>query len=427
MFPSNASKATMMMIYLGTLLISILSFFTTYQGMNIILSWQLALLGSLGLQTAMLGIAWNLIKLKDGRGSYILAFSIAASFSVFFSYASFDTGLKNNTRPLESRDGYYEAAMPVLAGYSAAAKNASLTSQYQVNRLNSLVQMEQEKGWATIIDEGSQDKFIQSIIDGARRTVDSWRQSTGTDYRQGKGKGIIVNYLESRLQQANSNYYQLNQYAAFVDSLTLTLSNNMTVAEQHELLNRAYVNFPASIVELVNPQESAIVAAPPLPTDFAEKPSNTQQALMMVVNDLYPLDQLSFIALMLAIAIDFIVLAIALAGSHIMAKSDLLFERLEGDTLKRMKSLNVDDVDGFTKFLDTNLHAYKKAAQYGKDMDRIVEEYQNAKNRIQLVSRHTHIQEREDTGFQPVIIKERSRLDKWLNLGRAKRRERRRA
>jgi hypothetical protein len=424
MFPGNVSKVTMLMIYLGTLLISILSFFTTYRGMNIILSWELALLGSLGLQTAMLGIAWNLIKIKDNRASYVMAFSAAALFSVFFSYANFDTNLKANTRPIEARNSYYEAARPVLSEYTATAKNAGMIASYQVDRLGSLITMEQERGWATVIDEGSQDPFLQSIIDGARRTVESWRQSTGSDYRQGKGRVIIVNYLESRLQQANNNYYRINQYITYVDSLSLALQSEMTVEKQNEIINQAYVAFPTGVVDLVKSgSASANLSAPPMPTEYAEKPSNTQQALMMVIGDLYIMDKLSFLSLLLAFAIDFIVIAIAFAGSHIMAKTDLLFERIEGDAMKRMKNLKVDDVEGLNKFLDTSLHAYKKAAQYGKDLDKIVEDYNTAKIRLQELNKRNLSTEHEDSGLQPIIVKERSQLDKWLKFGKQRKAE----
>ena len=60
-------KNTTLMIYAGTFLISILSFFTTFYGLAILVDKTLALIGSLGLQIALLGIAWNLIRIKENR------------------------------------------------------------------------------------------------------------------------------------------------------------------------------------------------------------------------------------------------------------------------------------------------------------------------------------------------------------------------
>ena len=103
---SNATRYTSILIYIGTFLISTLSFFTTYYGLAVFLDKQLALLGSLGLQTAMLGIAWNLMRLRENRAAYVMVFSVAAMFSIFFSYVNFNTGLKGNTRAFEARSAY---------------------------------------------------------------------------------------------------------------------------------------------------------------------------------------------------------------------------------------------------------------------------------------------------------------------------------
>ncbi|MCP4581831.1 MAG: hypothetical protein GY839_09435 [candidate division Zixibacteria bacterium] len=424
MLSSNASRITTMMIYMGTLLISILSFFTTFRGMNIILSWELALIGSLGLQTAMLGIAWNLIKIKENRSSYVMAFSAAAVFSIFFSYANFDINLKENTRPREARSAYYEAALPVMAEYSSRAKSAELLSRYQVDRVGSLIEMEQEKGWATVIDEGSQDKFIQSIINGARLTVESWRQNTGTEYRQGKGRGIIINYLESRYQQAEKYNSRILEYIAYTDSLALELQSQMEVTGQHDIVSMAFVSFPTSVVGMIKFNESDNnLPGPPPESDFAEGPANTQQALMLVIGDLYVMDRLAFLSLMLAFAIDFIVIAIAFAGSHIMAKSDVILDRIQGDTARRLKQLQLDDIDSFNKILDGNIQAYRKATQYGKDVEKIVEDYQVAKTRLKLVAKSGLTPRHEDPGIKPMIVREKSRLDKWLKRSRSNRRE----
>jgi hypothetical protein len=130
------------------------------------------------------------------------------------------------------------------------------------------------------------------------------------------------------------------------------------------------------------------------------------------------------LSLMLAIAIDFIVIAIAFAGSHIMAKSDIILEQIEGDTAKRLKNLQLDDIDKFNKILDGNLHAYKKAAEYGKDVEKIIDDYQTAKSRLKLIAKNGLSPQTGNSGIRPVIVRERSRLDKWLKRSRGGRRER---
>ncbi len=156
------------MIYLGTFLISILSFFTTLYGLVIIVDFRLAVIGSLGLQLAMLGIAWNVMRIRQGRIVYVAVFAMAAFFSIFFSYANFDAALKGKTRTVEARGDYHLAAQPVLAERLAWAQKAGLAGRYQVGRIGDLMEMEREKGWSVFIDECSKDPVVQKIIDGAR-------------------------------------------------------------------------------------------------------------------------------------------------------------------------------------------------------------------------------------------------------------------
>ncbi len=109
------------MIYIGTFLVSVLSFFTTYMGLAIFLDNWLALLGSLGLQTALLGIAWNLMHMRKSRMTYAVVFGMVAVFSMFFSYVNFNTRLKGELRTQEARAEYADAARPVLREYAVLA------------------------------------------------------------------------------------------------------------------------------------------------------------------------------------------------------------------------------------------------------------------------------------------------------------------
>ena len=398
---------TTIMIYLGTLLLSILSFFTTLYGLAIIVSMPLALLGSLGLQTAMLGIAWNLIRIQEKRGTYLSVFAIAASFSIFFSYANFDISLKAETRPYTVRKAYNEDVRPVLTEYSTRAKQAVSTARYQVDRLNNIIRMEREKGWATVVDEGSQDRYIQSIINGARLTVDSWNKNQNTDYRQGRGDGIIVNYLEGRVTQAENNHETVINYSRLVDSLSLAMRSDMTVQEQCDLVNLAYISFPSAEVGTINLDTATPpLPAPPVVASHDETPVNKQQALMMVLSDLVQMDRLVFISLMLAVSIDLIVILMALAGSYATAHGDFVFRKVAEDAARRLSRLSLDDVRGFGEILDDNLIRQKKAAEYSKELSKIVDDHKrNRKNALILAKK------RKNTGLsQSEIYKAKSRI-----------------
>jgi len=369
---------TTFMIYLGTLLLSVLSFFTTYNGMTIILNEKLAFIGSLGLQVVLLGIAWSIMRLREHRLTYLSAFGIAAVFSIFFSFVNFDTALQESTRSYEARSRYAGDLRKILARYAESAEEASMKGRYQVNRLNKLLEMEQEKGWATIVDEGSQDVYIQAIIDGARATVKSWEENQGSHYRQGKGRGVIVNYLESNIKQVSSNLQLVEKYNILLDSVTLELNSNRPVSKQFALANYAWVNFPINEVAVLT-SETVPLPMPPSQLNYIEKAENRQQAFLLVIGDLLEMNHLALFSILLAIAIDLIIVIMAFAGSHIHGDIEFIFDRIKRESSRQLNKVSLDNADEFSETLQKNIEKYRQVSKYGRDVSRLIGEYKKAR------------------------------------------------
>lgn len=367
-------RSTATMFYLGAGLISLLSFFTTLAGLAIILPFWLAVVGSLGLQMAMLGIAWNLIGMTENRTAYSTVFLVAAAFSVFFSYVNFDSNLRVKTRAIEARQAYTQSARNWLATPARLAKDAEVTGRYQLDRLSDLIDLEEKEGWTTLVDEGSGDKFIQSVIDGARLTVDSWSKREGRTYRQGSGKGLVVNFLQSRQRQINNSIREITAYNRMVQELTMSLNGSHSTESQYALVNKAAAFFPVSDASLIL-GERVSVSAPPDPSAFAEKAENPQHELALVIDDLFILDRLTVFSLALAITIDLITLLIALAGGRSIkefSSSDLMLERVESDARERVGRLSLDNPVGFDEKLEENLKRYSAAMSYREKLMRIL-------------------------------------------------------
>ncbi len=381
MFITKYSGATTFMIYLGTFLLSVLSFFTTYYGMSIVLNQNLALVGSLGLQIVMLGIAWSLIKVRNKRSPYIIAFIFTGSFSMFFSFVNFDTALQERTRAGAVRGDYAVAVRNVMSEYSNISKQGLLKGRYQVSRLEKLLEMEEQKGWATVVDEGSRDEYIQNIIEGARQTIKSWESSQGEQYSQGQGRGIIVNYLESHLTQSITNLDAVEKYAVLIDSLNLTLNSNLTVKEQYDLANLAWTKFPLNeVAVLISGQPS--IPTPPNQTQFVEKAATSQETLKLVIADLLELNHLALFALLLAISIDMIIIVMAFAGSHLADGVEDIFDRLKMEAGKRMDEIPLDDPDQLSEVLQKDVEKFRRASEYGLDVSRVLWEYRNAEKKL---------------------------------------------
>jgi len=357
------------LVYGGTALVSVLSFFTTLYGLAIIVDFPLAVIGSLGLQAAMLGIAWNLIGLKENRLLYISVFCVTASFSVFFSYVNFDVNLRLDTRALDSRRQFATDSRSALDLRSRLAEDAAVQGRYQLDRLNDLIVLEQTEGWATLVDEGSKDPFVQSVIDGARLTVDSWSERKGRSYIQGSGRGLIINYLESRRNQAQSNLARISDYAAAIDSLTMSLSGELAIEEQYPLVNRAATEFPASEISLILGQRMQSPPPPPDPGRYVEKAETPQHALSLALDDLFAFDRTSVFALLMALAIDLITLLIALAGSKTLMDYDItrgVVDRVGDYAANRLKRVSLLNLDTLQKELEENIKRFEAATKYSE-------------------------------------------------------------
>jgi len=372
------------MIYLGTLLLSILSFFTTFYGMSILLGTPLAFIGSLGLQVALLGVAWNLMRIRDKRLNYVVVFLSAAVFSIFFSFANFDTALKSPNRSLDARINYTHSARPVLSEYQSIVKQTAQTAKYQSQRIKKLVEIEQEKGWATAVDEGSQDGLLQSVIDGARRSIQSWEKSHNRKFRQGQGRGPVVNYLESHQIQIQSSLTTIESYSTTLDSLALALNSELPVAAQHEIINQAWSTFPIGEVTLISSKKPHL-PEPPNMAEFIESPTSRQQAFMLVINDFFEMDKLALFSLLLAIVIDLIIILMALAGSHLMNEEDYLFHRLRQNATLRIKKLKFKNDRELAEAIYGNLNRLKKAGKYGIDLIKTVNGYKNEKKKVKIM------------------------------------------
>ena len=379
MLPDGQKSFTRPLIYVGILLISILSFFTTLQGMLIMLNPWLAVVGALGLQLAMLGIAWNLMQVRHNKLSYVLVFSTAAFFSMFFSYANFNSQLKGNTRALDARAAYATAARPMIEERLEPARKASLSGHYQIQRISDLQRMEREKGWSTYIDEGSNDPLVQEVIDGARKTAASWQTHQGFAYRQGQGQGIICDYLQSQLEYATATVGTVDAYIASLEEISRGLHNGVPVKEQYDLVVKTAMTFPIAEVNRILGQTPHLSTAPPSPAFFPETAVNSQHALTLVIGDLREMDGLTFFAVLLAVAIDAIVILMALAGSRAADGFDLPFVLMEKVVDRRTRKLNCDDINAVGRVFAGNLQRYRKVNEYSRGLTRAMLEYKRIK------------------------------------------------
>src|SRR5258708_29920125 len=86
-------------LFVATCLLSIVSWYTTEQGMALYLSVWFAVLASLGVQGALVFVAWLIGLTKSRRALLIAVYAITATVSIAFSYVSLYTWFSARERP----------------------------------------------------------------------------------------------------------------------------------------------------------------------------------------------------------------------------------------------------------------------------------------------------------------------------------------
>src|SRR6266853_71980 len=86
-------------LFVSSCLLSIVSWYTTQQGMALYLSGWFSLLASLGVQSALVLVAWLIGFSKTNRALLIAVYVVTASISISFSYVSLYTWFSSRERP----------------------------------------------------------------------------------------------------------------------------------------------------------------------------------------------------------------------------------------------------------------------------------------------------------------------------------------
>jgi asparagine N-glycosylation enzyme membrane subunit Stt3 len=95
-------------LFVATCLLSVVSFYTTQQGMALYLSPWFATLAALGIQVALVMVAW-LVGLERARSPLLISvYVVTALVSVAFSYVSLHRWFSSRERPAEIQRALYD-------------------------------------------------------------------------------------------------------------------------------------------------------------------------------------------------------------------------------------------------------------------------------------------------------------------------------
>src|ERR1700746_3566585 len=96
---ADVTRPMVKALFGATVLLSIVSWYTTEQGMALYLSAWFAVLASLGVQGALVFVAWLIGLTESRRGLLAGVYAITGTVSIAFSYVSLYTWFSARERP----------------------------------------------------------------------------------------------------------------------------------------------------------------------------------------------------------------------------------------------------------------------------------------------------------------------------------------
>ena len=105
---SAVSRPLVAGLFVSSVLLSVVSWYTTQQGMALYLSPWFSFLASLGVQSALVLVAWLVGVTESRRGLLVAVYAVTAAVSIAFSYVSLHTWFASRERPATIERALYD-------------------------------------------------------------------------------------------------------------------------------------------------------------------------------------------------------------------------------------------------------------------------------------------------------------------------------
>jgi len=300
-------------LFVASCLLSVVSWYTTFEGMRLYLSVWFSLLASLGIQTALVLVAWLIGFNPSGRHAgrrplLIGVYVVTAIVSIAFSYTSLYTWFSARERPATIERKLYDALQDSASQTRSLLTSAIGEQQKHVLALQEMTEAEKTHG--LISRARDSDPYLANI----RTAVAREAQTYAENYKEGAGAGVRYSAFDRYTKLAGESLSQMQRSQTELASF---VSNNKpldSTQQQLDAYRQVYAKVPWSEIEQA--LHSGQLSKPPLPvySDFVDRTTSGQEDLLVAFEELFtaPTPRHVF-ALMLAAFIDVVVFLLAFA------------------------------------------------------------------------------------------------------------------
>jgi hypothetical protein len=168
--PSSSADVTRPIVkslFVASCLLSVVSWYTTQQGMALYLSAWFSVLASLGIQSALVFVAWLIGFTKAKRSLLICVYAMTALVSISFSYVSLFTWFSARERPMQVERKLYDNINQSADRTSQLLASAIAEGQKHVAALDELTAAEKANGYISRAEDS--DAYLAHVREAVAR------------------------------------------------------------------------------------------------------------------------------------------------------------------------------------------------------------------------------------------------------------------
>jgi hypothetical protein len=305
----SASRPLVASLFVASCLLSIVSWYTTQQGMALYLSPWFALLASLGVQSSLVVVAW-LVGFNRSRSALLISvYVLTAVVSIAFSYVSLYTWFSARERPATVERRLYDA-LNAATGKSQELLSAAIgEGQKHVLALDEMTAAEKAHGYISRAQDS--DPYLAGIRQSVAREAETYAAS----YPEGTGPGLRYTAFDRYSKMAVQSVARLQQAQQALSDFRSSLKPLDSTENQLRAFRQVYDAIPWSEVRDTLHSQRFEVPAAPAYSDFVDRPSAGQEDLLLAFSELFtaPTGR-HVVAFTLAAFIDIIVFLLAYAA-----------------------------------------------------------------------------------------------------------------
>ncbi len=296
-------------LFVSSCLLSVVSWYTTQQGMALYLSPWFSLLASLGVQSALVMVAWLIGVTRSGRALLVAVYVITGMVSIAFSYVSLHTWFAARERPATIERRLYDELDAAAGRSQELLTGAVAEGQKHVAALEEMTTAEKAHGYISRATDA--DPWLARVREAVAREAASY----GSAYPEGTGPGLRYTAFDRQTTLARQTVARLQQAQQGLGAWRSSVKPLDPTEAQLRGFRQAFDAVPWSEVKDTLHAQSFELPKAPAYSDFVDRAASGQEDLVIAFTELFSAPTSRHVlAFTLAAFIDVIVFLLAYAS-----------------------------------------------------------------------------------------------------------------